>query len=1307
MTDADEPGLDGRIITFYSYKGGAGRTMALANVAWILASNGARVLVVDWDLESPGLHRYFHPFLEDKELRGSPGGVIDMIRAFAMAATHPGDDPSAELGPDEVDRLARVAAYSTSLNYTFPEDGRIELLSAGRQVPEYSTRVSTFNWDDFYDRLGGQAFLAALRRNMRREHDFILIDSRTGLSDNAGICTVFLPDVLVNCFTMSTQSIDGAVAIARSVRKLRTAPIDIFPVPTRVEDGEQIKLERSRTLARHRFEPFIPVSVAEAEEYWGSVEIPYKIYYAYEEILAAFGDRPRQEGTLLSAYERLASKLTGVERELGAVAEATRLQWLAEFERTAAATAPGDPIVISYAPRDRIWAEWISAELRLVDQPYELRELRTSGGATEGASRVVALLSEEYLRSSAAERTLRNATARPYRGRGQFLVPLRLDGTELPKALVGSTVPNLRDLTAARAREVLLAALDLADVAVPLVGENGPGPRYPATMPGIWKVPARNPVFTGREGLLDRLRGRLIDSAFTRPVALTGLSGVGKTQIALEYAHRFAAHYDLVWWISADQPAIVRVELARLAGPLRLNAGADTTGQVDAVLQALRQGDRLRRWLIIFDNPDDPEGIAEFLPAGPGDVVITTRNPDWAQHAERIEVGVFARRESIELIARKIVSLSEVEADAVADRLGDLPLVVEQAAAWLQETGMPVRNYLELLQSRPAAVLAESSSGYGASAAATWTLSMQRLEERQPAAARLMELLAFFSPEPVPTWLLQTPAMTEELARVDRSMRDPLLHGSLIREIGRFALARVDPSISAVRVHRLVQSVIRDALSETDSETTRVQVQEILAAAAAARQGGADDQDNWSIYDELRPHLVPSGALRSREDAVRQLVITMVRFLRLRGDLAGSEELAKQALDEWSATGDETDREMTLRLKVQLANVLRTAGRDDESRQLSHEVTEELTELVGPDHPYRLEAAGGLAADLWSAGQYQEGLVLNRELLDRWREGFGEDHPRTLMAANNLAHAERLCGNLAEAVRLDADTLRRRTKTLGTDDIWTLWSAIYYSLGVREVGSYEEARDLLQRTVEECNRTLGREHEQSLRASRILAGTLRRMGRAAEAERLAAETYAGYKKTLGAKHRETMLAELEVACNRSAAGDHGQADELAAEVLDYYTDQYKSDNPYSLAAANDRAIFKIRAGDGAGALAILADVFETYQAKLGDEHPSTLICCLNLANACFLTGDTARAHRLDERTHARLRQTFGAEHPVVIAATNNLALSLHATGQERDAERLFTEAARLARDVLGPEHPNTLAIGERTRINTDIEPFTP
>src|SRR5262249_55611764 len=196
-------GNPGRVITFYSYKGGAGRTMALANVAWILASSGYRVLAVDWDLESPGLHRFFHPLLADPQLHTSDA-VIDLIRESAAAVS---DFETASVQPD-------VRRYAVSLDWRFANSGELDLLPAGRQGPAYSGTVSTFDWPSFYDRLGGAAFLADLRKNMSEHYDYTLIDSRTGLSDSAGICTVLLPDTVVSCFTLSTQSIDGATAVA-------------------------------------------------------------------------------------------------------------------------------------------------------------------------------------------------------------------------------------------------------------------------------------------------------------------------------------------------------------------------------------------------------------------------------------------------------------------------------------------------------------------------------------------------------------------------------------------------------------------------------------------------------------------------------------------------------------------------------------------------------------------------------------------------------------------------------------------------------------------------------------------------------------------------------------------------------------------------------------------------------------------------------------------------------------------------------------------------------------------------------------
>ena len=224
----------GRIITFYSYKGGTGRSMALANVAWILASNGHRVLVIDWDLEAPGLHRYFHPFLEDKELTDSPG-LIDYVVEFSEAARHArrANDPG---DTEWYERYTSLLRYTYSLDWDFGES-TIDFVPAGQQGRGYALRVNGFNWQEFYEKLGGGVLFEALKKRLREEYDYVLIDSRTGISDTSGICTVQMPDDLVVCFTLNEQSIKGAAAVAESAdqqRRLATnePSLRIWPVVT-------------------------------------------------------------------------------------------------------------------------------------------------------------------------------------------------------------------------------------------------------------------------------------------------------------------------------------------------------------------------------------------------------------------------------------------------------------------------------------------------------------------------------------------------------------------------------------------------------------------------------------------------------------------------------------------------------------------------------------------------------------------------------------------------------------------------------------------------------------------------------------------------------------------------------------------------------------------------------------------------------------------------------------------------------------------------------------------------------------------
>lgn len=304
----------GRIVTFYSYKGGTGRSFLLANVAWILASTGRRILLVDWDLEAPGLHNYFHPFLRDPFLTTNPG-LIDWVSDYQSIVTDLPED-SSEVPLDILDRLCDPTPYILAMDlkeFDLPRFGALHLLPAGQQSGSYPDVVNRFDWVRLYERLGGQQFFLRARKQMAAKYDYVLIDSRTGLSDTSGISTLEMPDDLVVCFTLNNQGIRGASEVARTAAaKLTKADAEIFPVATRIDRSEKLKLQAARRFAREAFQG-LPRQWRDDDDandrYWGQVEVPYDSFYSYQEVLVPFADEPVEIASVLAAAERLTGYL--------------------------------------------------------------------------------------------------------------------------------------------------------------------------------------------------------------------------------------------------------------------------------------------------------------------------------------------------------------------------------------------------------------------------------------------------------------------------------------------------------------------------------------------------------------------------------------------------------------------------------------------------------------------------------------------------------------------------------------------------------------------------------------------------------------------------------------------------------------------------------------------------------------------------------------------------------------------------------------------------------------------------------------
>ena len=256
-----------------------------------------------------------------------------------------------------------------------------------------------------------------------------------------------------------------------------------------------------------------------------------------------------------------------------------------------------------------------------------------------------------------------------------------------------------------------------------------PGPLPPGSVLRVWNVPARNPGFTGRDDLLAAVRDRLAAGGRTVVQALQGMGGVGKTQLAIEYAHRSAEDYEVAWWVNAEQAALIGDQFAALGAALGcVGAGADAGTVRAAVLGELR---RRGGWLLVFDNAGNPADIGPWLPGGAGHVLITSRERAWSEVAVPVEVDVLARAESVTILRGRVAGLDAGEAGRVAAELGDLPLAIAQAAGFMAETGTPAGEYLELLADRAGTLLDQvpAGSAYPRSLAAVTRLAADRLDD--------------------------------------------------------------------------------------------------------------------------------------------------------------------------------------------------------------------------------------------------------------------------------------------------------------------------------------------------------------------------------------------------------------------------------------------------------------------------------------------------------------------------------------------------------------------------------------------------
>jgi tetratricopeptide (TPR) repeat protein len=529
---------------------------------------------------------------------------------------------------------------------------------------------------------------------------------------------------------------------------------------------------------------------------------------------------------------------------------------------------------ISYNKADREWAEWIAGQLEkdgfsTVLQAWDFRPgcnfVLEMQKATQDSERTIAVISPDFLTSLFTKPEWAAALVGDPTGEERKLLPVRVRECKPGGLLKALSYIDLVDLDEEAAKNALLSGVKLerAKPSSPPCFPNSHStspeskrPRFPGSLPPIWNVPQlRNPNFTGREKILTDLHDNLnSDQATAWIQALTGLGGKGKTSLAREYAYRYRAEYDLVWWVRASEPATLAMDFSDLARELDLPQ-KDSPNQ-NAIISAVKRWlEQNQKWLLIFDNAQEPDILKRFLPqGGGGHVIITSRNPNWGSVANRRDVEVFEPKEAVEFILKRTNQDDETSAELLAEVTGLLPLALEQAGAYIEETGTSLSDYLiRFKKHRKTALGRGKPADYPDTVATTWEISFQAVKEKLPASAYLLNLCAFLAPDDIPKSLILGGAgdLPEPLAS---STADEFAFDEIVAELRRYSL--ISGTGNKFSVHQLVQAVTRDRLTEDEQKNWSAVSVRLLNSAFQFDQ---NDVKSWENFASLLPHALASA----------------------------------------------------------------------------------------------------------------------------------------------------------------------------------------------------------------------------------------------------------------------------------------------------------------------------------------------------------------------------------------------------------------------------------------------------------------
>jgi len=553
--------------------------------------------------------------------------------------------------------------------------------------------------------------------------------------------------------------------------------------------------------------------------------------------------------------------------------------------------------------------------------------------------------------------------------------------------------------------------------------------------PAWWNVPYhRNPFFTGREDILTRLHSTLTaGKTVTLTQAISGLGGIGKTQIAVEYAYRYHEEYKAILWAKAESREILVSDFVSIAELLNLpeKNAQDQNRIVNAVKHWLQTN---TEWLLILDNVEDFAIVREYLPPlGSGHILLTTRSQVAGRMARCIEVSKMKPEEGGLFLLRlaNIISLdapleaapqvNRIKAIEISQVMDGLPLALDQAGAYIEETACSLSGYLNLYQKQYAVLLKRRGkliSDHPESVLTTWSNSFEKIQQANPASAELLRFFAFLHPEAIPEEIIIEGA--PELGPVLEPVAvDPIELNDAIGELLKFSLVQKDSEANTITIHRLVQTVVKAGMNEA---TQRLWAERTVRAV------------NRALPDfELRTH-----QLYQRFLPQAHACIVLIEQLRM----AFTE--AAQLLN-------------------QIGHYFRKHGPDEQVEHLYKHALAIYEQELGPDHPYVVTSIENLANLYRNQGKYDQAELLYHRALTL-AEKVNDDFS-VATSLINLAELCRLAGKYDQAESLYKRALLCLEQSLGSEHPFVATILENLIILYCNQGKYNQAEPLYQRTL--------------------------------------------------------------------------------------------------------------------------------------------------------------------------------------------------------------------------------------------------